>query len=102
MNLSTNQKQTHRHREQICGCQRAGGCDAPGVWGWQMQINAFIIDKQQDPNGQHRELYPMSCGNRKEYGKEYKNSYIYVSLDHFSVQQRLAQHCRSTIPQLKE
>ena len=27
MNLSTKQKQTHRHREQTCGCQ--GG----GVWG---------------------------------------------------------------------
>ena len=24
MNLSTNQKQTHRHREQICGCQGEG------------------------------------------------------------------------------
>ena len=26
VNLSTKQKQSHRHREQICGCQRAGGC----------------------------------------------------------------------------
>ena len=26
MNLSTKQKQTHRHREETCGCQgRAGG-----------------------------------------------------------------------------
>ena len=25
MNLSTKQKQTHRHREQTCGCQREGG-----------------------------------------------------------------------------
>ena len=25
MNLSTKQKQTHRHREQICGCQGGGG-----------------------------------------------------------------------------
>ena len=24
MNLSTKQKQTHRHREQTCGCQRGG------------------------------------------------------------------------------
>ena len=25
MNLSRKQKQTHRHREQTCGCQRVGG-----------------------------------------------------------------------------
>ena len=25
MNLSTKQKQTHRHREQICGCEEGGG-----------------------------------------------------------------------------
>ena len=25
INLSTKQKQTHRHREQICGCQKGGG-----------------------------------------------------------------------------
>ena len=35
MNLSTKQKQTHRHREQICGCQGGGGWgrDEVGVWG---------------------------------------------------------------------
>ena len=27
MNLSTKQKQTHRHREQTCGCQEAGNRD---------------------------------------------------------------------------
>ena len=25
MNLSTEQKQTHRHGEQTCGCQEGGG-----------------------------------------------------------------------------
>ena len=25
MNLSTEQKETHRHREQTCGCQGGGG-----------------------------------------------------------------------------
>ena len=25
MNFSTKQKQTHRHREQTCGCQGGGG-----------------------------------------------------------------------------
>ena len=27
MNLSTKQKQTHRRREQICGCQGGGGLE---------------------------------------------------------------------------
>ena len=34
MNVSMKQKQTHRHREQACGCQgRVGeGRDGLGVW----------------------------------------------------------------------
>ena len=49
MNLSTKQKQTHKHREQTCGCQR-------GEWveeGWIKSLglaDATIIhrvDKQQ-------------------------------------------------------
>ena len=35
VNLSTKQKQSHRHREQTCGCQEEGGREmkALGVWG---------------------------------------------------------------------
>ena len=35
MNPSTKQKQTHRPREQTCGCQGGGGrgMDGVGVWG---------------------------------------------------------------------
>ena len=36
MNLSTKQKQTHRHREQTCGCQGGGG------WGgmeWEFGVS---------------------------------------------------------------
>ena len=34
MNLSMKQKQTHRHREQTCGCGGLGGReDGLGVWG---------------------------------------------------------------------
>ena len=32
-NLSTNQKQFHRHREQTCGCQRGGGWVGEGSTG---------------------------------------------------------------------
>ena len=31
MNLSMNPKQTHRHREQICGCQAGGRVGKGGV-----------------------------------------------------------------------
>ena len=36
MNLSIKQKQTHRLKEQICGCQGGEGkeWDRLGVWGW--------------------------------------------------------------------
>ena len=56
MNLSTKQKQIHRHREQTCGCQ--GGRE----WGrdgmdWELGISTcklyitsiYRIDKQQGP-----------------------------------------------------
>ena len=34
MNLSIEQKQTHKHGEQTCGCQRGGGeWDGLEVWG---------------------------------------------------------------------
>ena len=36
MNLSTKQKQTHRHREHICGCQGRGGW---GRMNWEFQIS---------------------------------------------------------------
>ena len=32
INLSTKQKQTHRHREETCGCQDGGGREWDG-WG---------------------------------------------------------------------
>ena len=38
--------------------------------------------------------YPVINHNGKEYEK---NTYIYVKLGHFAVQQKLTQHCKSTI-----
>ena len=34
MNLPTKQKQTHRLREQIGGCQQGGEWERDGVGGW--------------------------------------------------------------------
>ena len=35
MNLSAKQRQTHRHREETCGCQKGGRrkWDGLGIWG---------------------------------------------------------------------
>ena len=48
LNLSTRQKQSHRHREQTCE-QSGEGKDGLGVWGWQMQTIIYRMDKQQGP-----------------------------------------------------
>ena len=63
MNLSTKQKQTHRHREQTCGCQGEGGWgrNGLGVWDQQMQTSIYRMDKQQGPTVEHREPYSISC-----------------------------------------
>ena len=44
MNLCTKQKQTHRHREQTCGCQGVGGGLGAGVcrgsgMDWESEIS---------------------------------------------------------------
>ena len=51
IDLSMKQKQTHRHREQICGCQggRGWGRDGVRVWDQQMQTIMHMMDKQQGP-----------------------------------------------------
>ena len=47
MNLSTEQKQTHRHGEQTCGCQ---GGEGGSVMDWEFGVSrckiTFRIDKQ--------------------------------------------------------
>ena len=74
MNLFTKQKQTHRHREQTCGCQGAGGREGLGERDQQMQTIICRMDKQQGPTVQHRELYSISCNNfnGKVSEKEYR------------------------------
>lgn len=48
MFTSTKQKQTHRQREQTCGCPGEGrkDWDGPGGWGEQRQTIAFRMNKQ--------------------------------------------------------
>ena len=50
MNLSTKQKQTHRHRKQTYGYPRGkGGRDKLGVWDEQIHTTVYKTDKQQGP-----------------------------------------------------
>ena len=50
INLSTKQKQTHRHREQTCGCQGGRGDEEGTDWEFGVSRLKLIIhrtDKQQ-------------------------------------------------------
>ena len=59
MNLST--KQTHRHKEQTYQEGGGQGRERLKVWDQQMQNIIYIVDKQQGPTVQHKELYSISC-----------------------------------------
>ena len=41
-------------------------------------------------------------GRREEGRYKREEIYVYISLIHFIVQQKLTQHCKETIPQLKK
>ena len=101
MNLSRKQKQTHRHREQTCGCQGVG--EGRGRMEWEFGISRckllyirWINNKVLVYSTGNYIQYPVINHNRKEYEKEY----IYVCImNHFAIQQKLTQHCKSTILQ---
>ena len=54
MNFSTNQKQTHRRREQTCGCPGGAGTgrDKLGGQGQRRQTTLHRMDAQQGPTVQ--------------------------------------------------
>ena len=79
MNISMKQKQSHRYREQTCGCQGAG-------WGgkdWEFGISrcrllyiGWITNKDLLYNTENYIQYPVINHNGKEYEKEY----IYICI----------------------
>ena len=79
MNLSMKQKQTHRHREQTCGCHR-GGLGRGGMH-WEFGISTFNLLHIEWINNK---VLLYSTGNYVQYpvishnGKEYEKEYIYV------------------------
>ena len=99
MKLSTKQKQTHRHREETCGCQEGGwwtGMD------WEVEVSRCKLLHLERVNNKvllcRIGNYIQSPGLDHD-GKEYlKRMYTYVKwLRHFALQQKLSQHCESTI-----
>ena len=100
MNLSTTQRQTHRHRDQTCGCQGRGG-GGEGM-DWEFGISRCKLVYLGWINNK---VLLYSTGNYIRYpvinhnGKEYEKEYMYVKLNHFAVQQKLTQHCKSTVVQ---
>ena len=57
MNLSTKEKQTHRHREQTCDCQRGG--EGGGI-DWEFGVSR---DKLQHLEWLSNEVLLYSTGN---------------------------------------
>ena len=77
MNLSMKQKQSHRHREQTCGCQRGGRVGRD----WELGVSRCKLLHTEQINNM---VLLHSTGNYiqspgiNHNGKEYKKERIYV------------------------
>ena len=79
MNLCMKQKQTHRHKEQTCGCQgeRAGEGMEWEFWGQQIQTIIHSQNKQQGHTYCSTENY-IQYPVINRHGKEYKKECIFT------------------------
>ena len=100
MNLSTKQKQTHRQGEQNCSCQEGGRNGGGMNLGFGVsRCKLLYLDQISN------EVLLCSTGNYIQYhvvkhnGKNIEK--VYIKLNHFSVHQKLAKHCKSTTCQQK-
>ena len=101
MNLLTKQKQSHSCRKQTYGYRGGGGGGREGGINWEIGIDIdTLLYIRQITN---KDL-PYSTGNSMQYfvmvymGKESEKEWIYVYVHvHFAAQQKLTQHCKSTI-----
>ena len=79
MNVSMKQKQTHRYRQQTCGCQGGGR----GGKDWEFGISRC---KLLYIGWRNNKVLLYSTGNYIQYpvikhnGKEYKKEYIYICI----------------------
>ena len=73
MNLSTKEKQTHRHREQNCGCQEGRGVGEAMDWEFGIIRCKLLYTEQINKSllystGNYIQ-YPVITHHGKEYGK---------------------------------
>ena len=95
MNLSTEQKQTHIHGEQTCGCQREG--EGSGM-DWEFEISRYkllhleLISNEVLLYGTGNYTQPLGFTIMEDNIRKGMYIYMYVCLGHFVVQKKLAQH----------
>ena len=80
MNLSMKQKQTHRQRQETCGCQGmgVGGMDQQfGISRGKLLHTEWINKVLLYSTGNYIQ-YPITSHNGKEYEKECVSVYVYV------------------------
>ena len=98
MNLSMKQKQTHDIENRLV----AKGEGEGGGRAWEFGISKC---KRLYIEWINNTVLLYSTGNYIQYpvinhnGKEYEKEYIYIYNNHFAVQQKLTQHCKSPILQ---
>ena len=80
MNLSTKPKQTHRHREQTCGCQ---GVVVGGGMDWELGVSTHkLLYIEWISN----KVLLHSTGNNIQYsaikynGKQYEKKNVYICI----------------------
>ena len=80
MNLSTKQKQTHRHREQTCGCQGGVGLGE----GWIGSLGLAVANGWINSRWINNKVLLYSTGSYIQYpginhnGKEYEKECVYM------------------------
>ena len=82
INLSTKQKQTHRHREQTCSCQGAGGLEEGWSERWRsadVVLHIEWINKVLLYSTENYIQHPMINHNGNEYFKKNVHTYICIT-----------------------
>ena len=105
MNLFTKQKLSHRRRKQTYSYQGREGKGKGGI-NWEIGIDIYTllyIKQITNKNVLYSTGNSFQCSVMTSMGMESRREwiYVYVWLIHFAVQQKLTQHCKSTILQLK-
>ena len=103
MNLFTKQRQTHRHRKRVVSMGKGHGEGNDGEF-WISRCKLLYIEWIKNKvllysTGNYIH-YPVVNHNGKECEKNMcMHVCIYIYMNHFAEQQKLTQHCKSSIIQ---